>query len=356
MHRRLLWLAVALAAFLASAGAATAGTPSYPVKAAIATGPRFVADSTLSARKARALLASPSYWGGRYRTAAGELVTVYLSDSYSQDPAVGQRWADFLGSLVHGAELGLVTVFLAPLSEVQTICGAQALACFDPSRSLVVTPGEAPASDLTAEAILTHEYGHHVAGHRSNAPWAAIDYGTKRWASLIQVCRRARTGSLKPGAEDLPNYFLNPGEGFAESYRVLNQRKAGLVESPWEIVSRSLYPSADALVQLEQDVTAPWTTAAATTYRGSVSSRSRTRRFSFATALDGAMRIDLRASSRVRLRLQITNAAGTSVAKRTVAAGRSSTVATTICGQRGYSARITRIRGAGAFALSVTRP
>jgi hypothetical protein len=356
MHRRMLWLVLALTALLASAGTAAARTLSYPTLAAISGGPRFIADSTLAARKARLLLAGPSYWGGRYTTATGELVTVYISDAYPQDQAIPQRWASFLGFLVHGSELGLVNVYLAPLDEVQSVCGSQALACYSPRQSLVVAPGEAPAQDLTAEAVLTHEYGHHVAEHRSNAPWPAVDYGTKRWASVIQVCRRTRTGMLKPGAEDVPNYFLNPGEGFAESYRVLNQRKAGLVESPWDIVSRSLYPSGQALVQLEQDVTAPWTKPATTTYRGSVSARSRTRRFSIATVLDGAMRIDLRASSGVRLRLHVTNAAGTTVATRTVAAGRRSTVAATICGQRSYAARVTRARGAGGFTLSVTRP
>jgi hypothetical protein len=355
MRRRVLLPTFALLAVLASAGPAAAGSLSYPSTAALSASTRFIPDSTLGARKARLLLAGPNYWGGRYTTTTGELVTVYVSDAYPQDPSVAQRWANFLAGLVHGSELGQVTAYLAPLGEVQSLCGLQALACYSPRESLLVAPGEAPVSDITAEAVVTHEYGHHVATHRSNPPWPAVDWGTKRWASSIQVCRRTRAGSLKPGAEDIPNYFVNPGEGFAESYRVLNQRKAGLVETPWDIVDRSLYPSAQALTLLEQDVTSPWTKATTTAYRGSVSSGSRTRTFAVPTVLDGTLRVALRASSGVRLRLRLT-AAATKADVRTVAAGRSSTVATTICGARSYTARVTRLRGAGAFTLTVTRP
>jgi hypothetical protein len=269
---------------------------------------------------------------------------------------MAQRWANFLDTLVHGPELGQVTAYLAPLDEVQDVCGAQALACYSPGESLLVAPAEAPASDITAEAVVTHEYGHHVAAHRLNTPWPAVDYGTKRWASYVQVCRRTRGGELHPGAEDIPNYFSNPGEAFAESYRVLNQRKAGLVETAWDVVDRSLYPTPAALALLEQDVTNPWTKPVKTAYRGSLGRSSKVRTYAVATALDGGLRVDLRAAGGIRLRLRVTNAAGSKVADRTVAAGHRSTVETTVCGQRSYRARVTRVRGAGAFTLTVTRP
>src|SRR5205807_1318934 len=147
-----------------------------PSPAAISTGPQFIPDSTLTAPKARRVLAAASYWGGQYTTATGELVTVYVSDSYPQDPAIAQRWADFLDSLVHGSELSKVTAYLAPLAEVQSYCGAEALACYSPRDSLLVAPGDAPTSDVSAEAVVTHEYGHHVASHRSNAPWDDVDH------------------------------------------------------------------------------------------------------------------------------------------------------------------------------------
>jgi hypothetical protein len=351
-------IALALAA---TAAVATLSAPQRPMLArptlaAIASAPQVVPDSTLTAPKAKRVLSIGNYWGGRYNTASGELVTVYVSDSYPQDPAIPQRWANFLDSLVHGSELSLVTAYLAPLDEVQTICGPDALACYSPRESLLVAPGDAPAADISAEAVVTHEYGHHVAAHRLDTPWPAVDYGTKRWASYMQVCRRANAGELHPGAETVPNYALNPGEAFAEAYRVLNQRKAGLVETAWDIVDRRLYPSAQALTLLEQDVTAPWTKPTQTTYRGSLRGGARSRAYTIATGLDGSLRLDLRASARVRLRLRVSVPSGRTVASQIVAAGRTGAVGTTICGQRGYRVQVSRLRGVGTFTLSVTKP
>ena len=57
----------------------------------------------------------------------------------------------------------------------------------------------------------------------------SVDYGTKRWASYENVCaRKIAAGVLFPGAEDVAPYMLNPGEAFAETYRVLNEQKLGL--------------------------------------------------------------------------------------------------------------------------------
>ena len=350
-------LVLAAAVALAAPAAATTATPRLesPSLARITAAPAFIANSTLAAPKASRLLLRGAYWGGRYTTPSGDAVTVYVSDSYPQDPAIPQRWANFLSSLVHGPELALVTAYLAPLDEVQSVCGADALACYSPRESLLVAPGDPPTSDISAEAVVTHEYGHHVAAHRSDAPWAAVDYGTKRWASYMQVCRRTRAGELYPGAESIPNYELNPGEAFAEAYRVLNQRRAGVMETAWNIVDQSLYPSSTALALVEQDVTAPWTKTTTTTYRSSLSALARARTFSVATALDGALGLTVRVAG-VRARVRIATSSGASVADRTIAARHATTVRTTICGQRSYSVRVTRVRGAGAITLTVTRP
>lgn len=347
-----------LALALAASAAVALHTPvlERPSAARIATAPAVIPDSTLAGPKARRVLALGNYWGGRYSTATGELVTVYVSDGYPQDQAIPQRWADFLDSLVHGPELSQVTAYLAPLDEVQSICGIEALACYSPAQSLLVAPGDAPTSDISAEAVVAHEYGHHVAAHRLNPPWPAVDYGTKRWASYNQVCSKTRAGQLHPGAESLPYYTLNPGEGFAESYRVLNQRKLGLAETPWDIVDQSLYPSAQSLALLEQDVTSPWTKPTTTAYRGSLRGGTKSRTISVATGLDGSLRLDVRASSRIRLRFRVSVPSGKALATRTVAAAHDSVVSTTICGQRSYSVRVARLRGAGTFTLSVTNP
>ena len=347
-------LALALAA--SAAVALPAPALERPSAARIATAPAVVPDSTLSAPNARRVLALADYWGGRYSTPSGAQVTVYVSDSYAQDPSIPQRWANFLDSLVHGSELSQVTVYLAPLDEVQTTCGADALGCYSPSQSLLVTPGEAPAADISAEAIVIHEYGHHVAAHRVNPPWQAVDYGTKRWASYTQVCSKTKAGQLHPGVESLPYYTLNPGEAFAESYRVLNQHKLGLAETDWDVVDDSLYPSGQSLALLEQDVTSPWTKPTTTAVRGTLRGGTKSRTITVLTGLDGSLRLDVRASSRLRLRFRVSAPSSRSVAARTVAAAHDGAVSTTVCGQRSFSVRVSRLRGAGAFTLSVTKP
>jgi hypothetical protein len=349
-----------LALALAASAAAALHTPTpvleRPSAARIAIAPAVVPDSTLSAPKARRVLSLADYWGGKYSTATGEQVTVYVSDSYPQDQSIPQRWADLLDSLAHGPELSQVTIYLAPLDEVQTTCGPEALACYSPAQSLIVTPGDPPAADVSAEAVVTHEYGHHVAAHRLNPPWPAVDYGTKRWATYNQVCSKTKAGRLHPGAESLPFYTLNPGEAFAESYRVLNQHKLGLPETPWEVVDQSLYPSAQSLTLLEQDVTSPWTKPTTTAVRGTLRGGVKSRTIGVATALDGSLRLDVRASSRLRLRFRVTAPSGRAVATRTVAAAHDGAVSTTVCGQRSWSVRVSRLKGAGVFTLSVTKP
>src|SRR5256886_2449581 len=222
--------AVVVATALVTAAAAQSSTArrlESPSGSQISRAASPIVDRQVAAAGASAV-APAGYWGGQYRTAAGELVTIYASSSYPVDPALGQRWADFLASLVHGPEISTVTVLLATSTEIARACGADAVACYSPQGAVLYTPGEDPGSDLSAEAVITHEYGHHVAANRTNAPWSALDTGPKRWASAMQVCARARTGELFPGAEDPGHYTLNPGAGWAETYRVLNERKAGL--------------------------------------------------------------------------------------------------------------------------------
>jgi hypothetical protein len=344
--------AVAVLAAAAAAQSAPGRRLDSPQLSEIAQTSGPIPDSELSPEGVRRLVPG-DYWGGVYRTPSGESVTVYASIAYPQDPALGQKWADFLSTLVHGSELSAVTVFLAPGAQVGRVCGADALACFSPQDDVIVAPGEDPSSDISAEAVITHEYGHNVAAHRSNAPWSALDYGTKRWASYLQVCSRARQGELFPGAEEFPQYQLNPGEGFAEAYRVLNQRGAGLTETPWQVVSNSLYPDATALTLLQQDVTTPWQGATTTTRTGSLTRTTRVRTFTVATPLDGTLRLSLRAPAGMRLALdvyssstRVVHAAGTGTFSRT----------TTICGQRSLRLRVSAVSGRGTFRLTVAKP
>ena len=302
----------------------------------------------------RALLgvAGAVAWGGTYVASTGEPVNLRFSNAYPEDPARAQSWAAFVASLVHGDELRRVRIYLAPLDEVRRICGRGSLACYSGLQETIVSPGEDVPNGPTAESILAHEYGHHVALNRLNAPWRAVDYGTKRWASYARICQRTVERTAFPGDEGA-RYRLNPGEAFAEAYRVLNERRLARGETSWSVVDASFYPDAAALALLEQDVLQPWTTATTVTLRGSFTRRgARTRSFTVATPLDGALEVRLRAPAAARYRLSIRDANGAVLSTGTGATGARGTV----CGQRSVSVRVARATGAGAFSLSVSRP
>lgn len=335
-------LAAAAALPLSAAAASSAATP--------------LTDTVLPASGLRFLTTTAAFWGGTVTASTGERVTIRVSDSYPQDPAFQQRWADFLASLLHGPELQTVTLYLSPLREVQSVCGRSALACYSDRQGLIVAPGENVSPDISADSVVMHEYGHHVAASRRDDPWAAIDYGTKRWASYEQVCAKSRAGQLFPGAEDAANYELNPGEAFAETYRVFNERRLGRSETVWDVVSDALYPDAAALAAVEQDVTTPWTANSVSSSTAALSSRARARNVSVATPLDGSLRLTVRGVRNARIAVDLYASGGTRVAHTVVAGATTKSVSATVCGARSYRAKLTLQGGSGAFRLAVSKP
>jgi hypothetical protein len=335
-----------------------AAAVALPLSAAAATVSPATAirDTILPSSGVRFLSTTAAFWGGTVTASTGERVNIRLSDSYPQDPALQQKWADFLASLLHGSELSTVTVYLAPIREVQSICGRSALACYNPGQSLIVAPADNVTPDIGAESILMHEYGHHVASSRNDEPWAAVDYGTKRWSSYLQVCAKSRAGQLFPGAEDSQNYRLNPGEAFAETYRLLNERRLGVPESVWDVVSDSLYPDATALSLLEQDVTTPWTGNSASSSTVALNRRAKTRNVAVSTALDGSLRVTVRGVRNARVALDLFNSGGGRIARTVVSGATTRSLSTTVCGTRAYRARLTLQRGSGLFRLAVSKP
>jgi hypothetical protein len=297
----------------------------------------------------------PEYWGGDFTTAAGERVKLFVSRSYPENPALGQKWAEFIAGLVHGSELSLLTVYLDTPREVSGICGQDGLACYSAADSTLVAPGE-DLEDVSMEALISHEYGHHVAAHRLNDPWRTVDWGTKRWATYESVCARTRAKQLFPGSESGRTYARNPGEGFAETYRVLNERRAGIPEAPWDIVSQIMYPDNAALAALQQDVQAPWTAATSSTLAGAFSAASKTRSYTIATPLDGTLSLNVHAPRTGRLTLSLFTGGKRVATATTSRPSAAAAVKTTICGARSYVARVTRVTGSGRYAVGASRP
>jgi hypothetical protein len=297
---------------------------------------------------AMALPASALAWGGSYPTgdSYGSFVGIRVSDSYPVDQALPQDWATYLGSLVHGPELARLTLNLLPLSGVQAVCGSQALACYDPQAQIIYASPDDQLNAPPAKEIVTHEYGHHIANNRTDPPWSALDYGTKRWSSYENICAKAAAGTASPGDEGL-HYFQNSGEAFAESYRVLNLQKQGQTTIGWEIVDPSFYPDATALALLEQDVTTPWVAPTLTKLHGSFGTGV-VRTFSVKSPLDGSFVARLVSPTKSKMKLALYNG-GTLVQSGT-------TIQTQICGERTLTLKVQRLSGRGAFTVTLSKP
>ena len=322
---RLVFVAVAVTLLTAAAATTASAQTAQPAPPS-----PFTVDAKLS----KAL--SPSdFWGGTYTASTGERVTIYISPSYPVDNNFAQQWANFMASLLHGPELSAVHVYLATPSEVSQMCGGtDILGCY--GRDDLIAPAE-DQPGITAKSVIAHEYGHHIAEHRNNNPWLAVDWGTKRWASYINVCSRARANELFPGAETSSQYRFNPGEAFAEAYRLLNEERLGLPITEWGVVDDSLQPDARALALVAQDVTNPWegdhvVSYSSTFRRGSSNSRT----FTVPTPLDGTLTTALSGAHGERLHVSVHTL--------------------NVCGQRTVKVRVTRVSGFGAFRLRVTLP
>jgi hypothetical protein len=298
----------------------------------------------------------PGFTGGPVTAADGETVTVYVEDELlAADPGVPQRFADLLTALLHGPELSKLTLNLGTLDRVREICGGTgALGCYSPRAMAIVAVGE-DLRTVTARSIVTHEYGHHLANNRSNEPWPAVDWGTKRWASYENICTRSKAGELFPGDEER-NYMFNPGEDFAETYRVLNERRAGVAELPWQVVDSSLYPDQTALDLLAEDVANPWTGPTTSAIRGTLGPRATGRGYRIQTPLDGSFTATLSAPAGSRFTLRVVDLGTGSRLAYSAGATRTKSVSFELCGQRTLQLQVKRVRGSGPFSLTVSQP
>jgi hypothetical protein len=323
-------------------------------------------DTMRSARpQVSAFALQSSFWGGPTTAADGETVNINVSDSYPVDPALPQSAADFLVQLDHGSELASVNVYLVAPTELQQICGGNAGGCYDPQQKRLFAPGEDLPSGVSMETILAHEYGHHVANSRFNLPWPAVDWGPKRWATAADVCTRTKQRTAFPGDEG-ENYPMNPGEAWAETYRLLNFQKMAWPSwsfTPWN-VDQSFYPDSTVLEAAREDVMTPWTTNTVTTLTGRfVAPKAKTAaaktkpakplklavwKRTIAAPLDGTVVLKL-ARAPVATTVMLSDPAGA------VLAGPARRAASADCGTRSLVATVKATKP-GPFTLVVSTP
>jgi hypothetical protein len=277
----------------------------------------------------------------RFTTPGGISIPVEISSSYKASTSVIQSYVNYLGSLMHGAELSNLHVFIAPPKQLtSTFCGAGALACYDGDNQTMYIPGQAAQSNPPLQFLMAHEYGHHIELNRSNAPWSAFDTGTKNWFTYEQVCTRTRDKKLGT------NYWNDPSEGFAESYA--DSQYPG-VAFPF---STLMLPDQGAYNAIRQDVLQPWTGPHTVPFTGTLTSkRGASQSFQIATPLDGTATFTLSPPAKADFRLQVI-AGGQTIAK----GARGPTTIKTLCGVRSLTLQVTRVSGSGQFSLLANVP
>jgi hypothetical protein len=280
-------------------------------------------------------------------------VNIFVSSALPQELGTPQTWADFIAGLLHGPEISSLTAYIATLDEVQELCGAHALGCYGGGR--MVSMGET-MHGVTAAEVVRHEYGHHIGLHRMNSPWPAIDWGPKNWASTANICRRAVERSVFPGDEGA-QYTLNPGEAWAETYRVLDERRSGAAGSGWGLVDSSFYPDEAAMLAAERDVVQPWTASKTTVARTRFTSTTkRVWIVPLKTPLDGGIEITV---SLPRNGLHDVALLGND--RRVLSTGlwagsTQKKIVTTICGDRSVYVRVTQKGAFGRVVATTSTP
>jgi hypothetical protein len=306
-------------------------------------------------RADRLARAAINWRGGAIVTSTGETVTVLVSDALPVETVTPEGWAEFIAKLTHGSELAALTTYIAPLDEVQQLCSARALGCY--SGNEMVAFGEAAIDGTTPEEVIRHEYGHHVAFHRLNTPWSAIDWGPKNWASAATVCPRVIRREAFPGDEG-SNYSQNPGEAWAETYRLMDERKAGITTASWTIISQSFFPDEAALQAAERDVLQPWTTGRTIVFRRVFGKKTRKVWWiPLSTPLDGDLRITAAVPTGGLHEVALVAPNRRTVIRRAQWIGqRAKRLSTTVCGQRSLFLRVTQGGALGRVTVSASTP
>ena len=350
---RPLAVVVAGALFIAAVVVAAAGTSRAAATAAYASS--IDAAPGTSLRADVLARAATTFRGGLITTSTGETVNVRVSDTLPLETSTPEGWAEFLTGLIHGPEITLLTTYIATLDEVQEICGSRALGCY--SRDQMVAPGDATVPDVSPEEVVRHEYGHHVAMHRLNSPWVAIDWGPKAWASAADVCARTNRKEAFPGDEG-SNYARNPGEAWAEVYRLMDERREGITTATWPIIAPSFYPDEAALLAAERDVLQPWSTGKTTLFTRVFGKKTKKVWWiPLPTPLDGDLRISATVPNGANPEVALVGPDRRAVIRRAQWVGqRVKRLTGSICGQRSVFVRVAQRGALGRVRVSVAIP
>jgi hypothetical protein len=290
--------------------------------------------------------ATASVHSGRYEDGDGHSIAIRVSDAYT-DPAVRAReLANFLGNLLHGAEMDRLTATLAAPGEIRRLCGAGALACYFPDAEEIVVAGQdSGPGDPPREFLIAHEYGHHVARNRRNPPWSALARGTKRWSTQERICRGIKRGRIRPR-----RYLEDPGEAFAEAYAFY--RYPNVIGWIWDIAR----PDQVAFDAILADVTSPWRSRAPLARARSFQLGSRRDVWRVTTPLDGRLLVQLDGPTGADFDLILLAGNKHRVLRRAVGPGAEEKLRYTVCGKRVVRILVRRTSGSGPFEVTAARP
>jgi hypothetical protein len=271
------------------------------------------------------------------------------------DAADPQAIASFVGTLIHGPEVNLLTVQLDTPFQLGFDCGFEAQACYFGGENRIVLSGDAEYTPDSAnrEFVLAHEYGHHVAQHRDMpAPFpAAIDWGTERWSSVEHVCQGHRAGALFPGDEGY-HYYEDPGEAFAETF-AFNRFPGAAVKWSW---ASTLRPTPASLRALRRDTLRPWLGRTSFTISGRVA-RSGVVVREFRTPFDGRVSIGPAGRPGLGYELIIRSRSGKTLRSSRQGVSLRHRLDYTVCGQSRLRVAVQATGRPGKrFELTVQRP
>jgi hypothetical protein len=331
--------------------------PSAPATTGPVSGP--VRDRVIARRSPRARASAGVGSTHAYQTADGASVEVQLSQSFAdtaENRGGAQSFVDFLGTRVHGSELGRLRMFVGTPAEVTNECGGDdgVQACYVGGERRMYVPSTDPGgtrSPFTREYVMTHEYGHHIAAYRRNDPFLAINWGPKYWASYKRICAGVFQGRYFPGNQ-AAHYLDDPGEGWADSYAHLHYPSLPFQFNP------GFAPDAGAFAAIQRDVLTPWNGPVTRTVRRTLSARRPVTSTTSSLTLDGTIALALSGPRRANYDLQVVENGRVVGKTRTV--GSRDRITGTVCrgnsGTANITFRVRRRSGSGPFSLRISTP